>query len=120
MIHKSIKNLNSFKAGDLTDIIEVLHPKNDHIELGYSLAHASLDAGKSSLPHILKECSELYYFLKGKAKVIIGKEEKEVGEGDIVLVPAGATQYVVNLGDTKLEFLCIVSPGWYEEQEEVV
>ncbi|MFT5167724.1 MAG: mannose-6-phosphate isomerase-like protein (cupin superfamily) [Saprospiraceae bacterium] len=132
MLLKSLENLESFEAGDKTNIIEVLHPKNDNIPLGYSLAHASLDIGKSSLPHILKECSEVYYILKGKGKMVIGEQGHEGGEkqslsweerlvkkGDTVFIPAGATQYVENQGDTSLEFLCIVSPAWYEEQEEI-
>ncbi len=120
MLHKSLKDLPVFLAGDKTNIIEVLHPKNDNIELDYSLAHGNLEVGKSSLPHILKECSEVYYFLKGKAKVVIGEEEQLVEAGDTVYIPAGAVQYVENQGEVKLEFLCIVSPGWYAEQDEVI
>jgi len=112
MIHKSINDLPSFLAGDKTNLIEVLHPKNDNIKLDYSLAHASLEVGTSSLPHILKECSEVYYFLKGKAKVVIGEEEQLVKAGDTIYIPAGAVQYVENQGDTDLCFYCIVTPPW--------
>jgi len=42
MLHKSLEDLKAFEAGDKTNIIEVLHPKNDAISIGYSLAHASL------------------------------------------------------------------------------
>ena len=120
MLHKSLKDLKSFEAGDKTNIIEVLHPKNDNISLGYSLAHASLEVGESSLPHILEECSEVYFILKGEGKVVIGEEQRPIKEGDTVFVPKGATQYVENQGTTKLEFLCIVSPAWFEEQEKVL
>ena len=105
MLLKSLENLKSFEAGDKTNIIEILHPKNDHIPLGYSLAHASLDVGKSSLPHILEECSEVYFILNGKGKVVIGEEAQMVKKGDMVFIPKGAVQYVENQGGTSLDFL---------------
>ena len=133
MLIKSLENLESFEAGDKTKIIEVLHPKNDKIPLGYSLAHASLDIGKSSLPHILEECSEVYFILNGKGNVVLKEqgdknglkqkptwEEQLVTKGDMIFIPAGATQYIENQGNTTLDFLCVVSPAWYEEQEKII
>ena len=109
-----------FEAGDKTLLIEVLHPKNDHLQIGYSLAHASLEVGQSSLPHILNKCSEAYYILKGEGRIIVDQEATNVKENDVIVVPAGATQYVENTGIDKLEFLCIVSPAWFPEQEEIL
>ena len=133
MLIKSLENLESFEAGDKTKIIEVLHPKNDKVPLGYSLAHASLDIGESSLPHVLEECSEVYFILNGKGNVFIKEQSEEKGlkqnpvweeqmvkKGDMVFIPAGATQYVENKGDTTLDFLCVVSPAWYEEQDKII
>ncbi len=120
MLIKSLGDLESFEAGDKTAIIEVLHPKNDNIPLGYSLAHASLEIGESSIPHILEKCSETYFILQGHAKMVIDKEERLVGKGDTIFIPEGATQHVENQGDIKLEFLCIVSPAWYEAQETIL
>jgi mannose-6-phosphate isomerase-like protein (cupin superfamily) len=133
MLIKSLENLESFEAGDKTKIIEVLHPKNDKIPIGYSIAHASLDIGTSSLPHILEECSEVYFILNGRGNVLIKEENKRNGlkqnpvweeqmvkKGDMVFIPAGATQYIENKGDTILDFLCVVSPAWYAEQEKII
>ena len=120
MLHKSLEDLKAFEAGDKTNIIEVLHPKNDAISIGYSLAHASLEAGTASIPHILEACSETYFILNGEGTVYIGDEAQKVKKGDTVFIPEGATQYVENQGDTRLEFLCIVSPAWYEEQEQIL
>ena len=117
MLFKSIENIFSFEANDKTAIKEIIHPKNDGVQLGYSLAHASLKTGESSLPHCLSNQSELYFFLSGKGKVIIEDEQKEVKHGDVVLVPKGAKQYVENQGDETLEMLCIVSPPWQEEDD---
>ncbi len=120
MLIKTIQNIVAFEANDKTTIREILHPKNDHIQLGYSLAHGSLPAGQSSLPHCLAGQSEVYVFLRGKGKIVIGDEQRNISEGDVVYVPTGARQYVENQGDEPLEFLCIVSPPWKEEDDLVL
>lgn len=120
MLKKSISKMNAFEAGDKTWLIEVLHPANDEVDTGFSLAHASLEAGESSLPHILNQCSETYYFLKGHGKIVVNQELETIKAGDIIFVPKGANQYVENDGTEQLEFLCIVSPAWYAEQEEIL
>lgn len=112
--------MSPFIAGDKTSLIEVLHPKNDAINIGYSLAHASLEVGTASLPHVLKTSSESYYFLKGEGQIIVDEEKQSVKAGDLIYVPEGATQFVENTGNERLVFLCIVSPAWYPEQEEIL
>lgn len=106
-------------AGDNTRLRELLHGPNEGLPLRYSLAWASLSVGERSLPHRLNRSSEVYYFLRGRGRMTVDREEVRVAEGDTVLVPPGATQYVRNIGDTPLEFLCIVDPGWQPDDEEV-
>ncbi len=120
MLHKSLAKLSKFTAGDDTQFVEVLHPKNDSVDTGFSLGHASIGVGKASLPHILEKCSETYYFLQGEGKVYVDDEWTEVKTNDMVYIPAGARQYVVNTGEVDLEFLCVVEPAWYAAQEQIV
>ena len=120
MLLKSIENILSFEAKDKTTIKEIIHPKNDNVLLSYSLAHASLKSGASSIPHCLVNQSEVYFFIKGQGKIIIEDEQKAVKRGDVVLVPKGARQYVENQGDGILEMLCIVSPPWSDLDDVVL
>ena len=120
MLVKTIQNIFAFEANDKTIIKEILHPKNDLIELGYSLAHGSLPARQSSLPHCLAGQSEVYLFLRGQGRMVIGDEERNISGGDVVHVPVGARQYVENQEDEPLEFFCIVSPPWIEEDDLVL
>ena len=119
MIRKSISAIPPFEAGDKTILKEILHPKNDGLDLTYSLAHAVLEQGTSSVPHILDE-SEVYFFLQGKGGVFINNEMTKVTTGDIIYIPPGVEQYVVNEGSTALKFLCIVSPPWSAEGETIL
>lgn len=117
MLFKSIENIFTFEAKDKTAIKEIIHPKNDGVPLNYSLAHASLKAGESSLPHCLVNQFELYFFLSGSGRVIVNDEVRAVKNGDVVLVPKGARQYVENQGNEPMEMLCIVSPPWREDED---
>jgi mannose-6-phosphate isomerase-like protein (cupin superfamily) len=119
MLIKNIKNIPSFLAGDHTYIKEVLHPNNDNISIQYSLAHATLPIGETSLPHLLHG-SEVYFITKGQGIVFINDEQKAVSVGDMVFIPPRAKQYIQNTGDEPLEFLCIVHPEWKAEEEELL
>lgn len=119
MIVKNAPSLPFFTAGDATILTEVLHPKNDFIELPYSLAFAKIEPGKKSLPHTLGG-SETYIFTAGKGTIVVNGQRQRVASGMVVLVPANAEQYVENEGTTTLCFYCIVAPPWREEAEEVL
>jgi mannose-6-phosphate isomerase-like protein (cupin superfamily) len=117
MIFKSIENILAFEANDQTTLKEIIHPKNDDVEWSYSLAHASLKIGESSLPHRLVNQTELYFFLKGKGNMVVNGEIQKIKNGDVVLVPKNAMQYIENQGNEDLLFLCIVSPPWDENDD---
>ena len=119
MLLKAIHEVESFVAGDLTLIREVLHSKNDSVVLPYSLAHASLEVGKRSVRHRLEDRIEVFIFLEGEGTAFVGSETTPVKVGDILLVPAGEEQYLQNTGTTTMRFLCIVSPPWTKESEEI-
>lgn len=119
MFKKSLSDIPSFIAGDKTIIKEFVHPKNDAVDLNYSLAHAVVEVGKASEPHILTKSSELYVILSGEGELFIENEAAILRGGEMALVPAGATQWIRNVGDVPLAFYVIVSPPWDEEQELV-
>lgn len=118
MLKKKLANIAEFVAGDKTHLKEVLHPKNDDLDLDFSLAHAMIKVGESSLPHQLSH-SETYFFLSGKGQMFIGNESCLVEKGDTVYVPPKTNQYVKNTSNEDLIFICIVSPPWSEGTEEI-
>ena len=119
MLFKSLDQIQSFIAGDETIIKEWLHPKNDAVDTNYSLAFAEVEPGKSSLPHALKTSSEAYIILEGQGVAHVDDELQAVQPGDLVLIPAGAKQYIENTGSGNLRFLCFVSPPWNKDEEIV-
>ncbi len=122
MIVKRLKELKEIIALDDTIVREMLNPKHDTapLQLGYSLAHATLPPKKTSLPHRFKTASEVYYILNGEGIMHIDKETEIVGPGDTIYIPPKGVQFIENIGDEDLEFLCIVYPEWQTDAEELV
>lgn len=119
MIFKHLDAISTFTAGDATIIQEWLHPKNDSVNIPYSIAFAQLEPGASSLPHTLKTSIEVYLVLEGEGIAYVDGQAQAMKANDLVLIPANTEQYVENVGDTHLKFICIVSPPWSEEGEVV-
>jgi quercetin dioxygenase-like cupin family protein len=48
------------------------------------------------------------YVLRGRARIGIGEEVVEVGQGDVVFIPAGTPHWYRAEGEEPFEFLCVV------------
>ncbi len=118
MLIRKLKLCTEFTAGDNTALRELLHPDKQSLDLRYSLAHATVAVGQTSIPHALKT-SEVYYILQGFGAIYIGAEIQEVEPGDAIYIPPGAKQFIRNMGTEPLVFLCIVDPAWRSENEIV-
>lgn len=119
MLIKSIKNCEYFQVADKTVLCELLHPKNDNIKMGCSVAHAIIEPNRASLPHKLKSSVEIYYIMEGEGRMHIDNESSEVKPGDAIHIPPKSSQWIENTGANDLKFLCVVTPPWHEEDEEL-
>jgi mannose-6-phosphate isomerase-like protein (cupin superfamily) len=119
MLIIDLKDREEFFSGDGAILREFLHPDKVELELGYSLARAVVEPGRSTLLHRLT-VSEVYCVIEGKGLMEIEGEESPVGPDQVVYIPPGAAQRITNTGDSDLVFLCIVDPAWREEHEEVL
>jgi mannose-6-phosphate isomerase-like protein (cupin superfamily) len=118
MIIKNLADCRYFRAMDNTLLCELLHPEREGLNLPYSIAHAVLQPGETSILHRLKTSAEVYFILEGAGEMHIDCETSPVRAGQIVLIPPGSWQYIGNSGDCALKILCLVSPCWRAEDEE--
>jgi mannose-6-phosphate isomerase-like protein (cupin superfamily) len=118
MLVQKLQACAEFIAGDGTQLRELLHPDKQPIELRYSLAHAIVPVGQTSIPHALKT-SEVYYILSGTGEMHIDNETQVLEPGDAVYIPPNAKQFIRNSGTESLVFICIVDPAWRKEDETV-
>ena len=117
MLVRKLSGTVSFEAGDGSMLREILHPDKQAVKLGYSLAWATVK--KETYPHTLKY-AEVYHIIKGRGRMHVNSEVREVVATDTVYIPPGAVQYIENTGEAELEFLCIVDPAWQPEIESVI
>ncbi len=119
MFIRKLKDCEEFTAGDGSLLRELLHPDKAGLALRYSLAHALVKPGQTTMLHSLKT-SEVYYILDGEGIMHIGEESAKVHSGDAIYIPPHSRQYIQNTGKTDLIFLCIVDPAWRREDEAIL
>lgn len=104
-------------AGDKTLLKELLNPEKEET-IRYSLAHAVVKVGQSSIPHQLSG-SEVYYILSGDGLMIIDEETEKVETGDVVVISPNSIQHIKNIGNVDLVFLAICDPAWQDQVETI-
>lgn len=122
MIIRDIKDCNYFEVMDKTILCELLHPdrEEEDLKIDFSIAHAILKVGETSLAHKLKTSVEIYYIIEGRGIMHIDDDVEEVQPGQAIYIPENSKQYIENVGNNELKFLCIVYPKWMEEDEKLV
>ena len=86
-----------------------------------SIARARVEPGQTTRWHRLKGTTERYYMLSGKGRVEVGDLlPREVGEGDVVVIPPLCRQRITNVGSDDLIFLAICTPRFTEEAYEAL
>ena len=106
-----------FTTEDGSEIRELLAHRNSSIR-NQSLAEATLRVGQSTRAHYHPKAEEIYYILRGEGRMKIGGEERRVGPGDAIAIPAGMSHQICHQGREDLVFLCCCAPGY--EPDDVV
>ena len=79
---------------------------------GFSIGMVVLPPSGKGEPHKHENAQESWYVIEGRALAIIGDEQMEVGEGDIIYGPENVDHSFINLDDKKnFKALLILSPG---------
>ena len=105
-----IDKLEENKAGDFVNLYvkDILTSKdNDKISFYY----CRMEAG-GNISEDKHECMEVYYFLKGTGKAVVGNDTFEVSPGNVICVDSNEVHSVINTSDMDLEFLAILSPPY--------
>jgi mannose-6-phosphate isomerase-like protein (cupin superfamily) len=90
-----------------------------------SIARARVEPGQQTAWHQLSGVTERYLIVEGNGIVEIGEENPtSVGNGDVVIIPAGLRQRIRNSGNSDLVFYAICTPRFtpdcYQQLEEVI
>ena len=101
------------KANSLEEVLtaERCFIAENYSSRGISVALARVQPRVTTVAHHLKGVDEIYLVTSGWGKVNVGDlEPTEVGAGDVIVIPAGTSQRITNIGKADLVFYCICTP----------
>jgi len=89
----------------------ILETWNDVSDGAVSVARARVEPGVTTQLHALEGIDERYLVVEGMGRVeVAGEAPTPVEAGDLVFIPAGASQRITNTGGSDLVFYCICTP----------
>lgn len=92
---------------------------NDSADPALSIARARVAPGGITRWHRLHGITERYVILAGHGRVEAGDlAPRDVGPGDVVLIPPGVRQRIAATGDKELVFLALCSPRFVTDAYE--
>lgn len=97
-------------GGDVIKDTEVYKIKDNKFLKNLVLSSTKLYAGNMTRGHRHPGQEEVYIFVSGYGKMVVGDEDStpfNVGPGDIIMIPDGAFHRVINDSDYSLLFNCI-------------
>ncbi len=114
MTVNQISEQKPFTTADGSTIRSILDCTNAPVK-NQSLAEACLPPGGATERHWHKASEELYFILEGSGKMEIEGVEKQVGEGDAILIPNGQWHQITADENAPLRFLCCCAPPYSHE-----
>lgn len=79
--------------------------------LEFEIWHASIAPKSSTPPHHWHETEEVFIFLKGKGKAVVGGEETMFEAPCTVILPAKIPHQVFNTGDEPTDHFVVIGAG---------
>ncbi len=80
-----------------------------------SIARVRVEPHKQTRLHALKNTTERYVILNGRALVSIGESTSTISQGDVVTIQPDEPQKIENLEATDLIFLAVCNPRFEEK-----
>ena len=105
---------SEFATDERCNIVEVANDDGDEL---VSIARARVEPGVTTAWHALDGISERYIIVAGRGRAEVGDlQPVDVAPGDVVRIPAGVRQRIVNVGDQDLVFYAVCSPPFRNDR----
>jgi mannose-6-phosphate isomerase-like protein (cupin superfamily) len=94
----------------------ILELSNSPDDPAVSIARARVEPGVTTRLHRLDGITERYVMTAGRGAVRVGDlPPREIGPGDVVIIPPGCPQQITNTGPADLLFLAVCTPRFRRE-----
>jgi quercetin dioxygenase-like cupin family protein len=80
--------------------------QGEHVMIGLNC----LEPGQRQKIHAHEGADKFYLVLQGSGKFTVGEEEREAGEGMLVVAPSGIPHGVSNVASERLSLLVTIAP----------
>jgi mannose-6-phosphate isomerase-like protein (cupin superfamily) len=108
---------NSYHTGDLKILTSyLLIGRANDSSRNISIQISDIPVNSQQPPH-RHEPEQCYYIIKGKGLMKIENEEKVVGPGDAIHIPANKEHGIRNIGNEILEYLTANAPAFASDYE---
>ena len=95
--------------------VMILESWNVDADPELSIARARLAPGQGTEAHCLDGTTERYLIASGVGRVFVGSlPPEDVRPGDVVFIPPGVSQRLINTGPGDLVFYCLCTPAFDE------
>lgn len=109
----------AFTTKDGSRVRELMAYRNSGCER-ISLAEARLEPGGKTECHRHPEVEEVYYFLEGRGRILVGDDYHDVEPGVSILHRPGVRHQTWNTGDVPLVFLCVCAPAYEHDDTDIL
>jgi len=93
--------------------VMILESWNVNTDPELSIARARLTPGQGTEAHCLEGITERYLIASGVGRVFVGSlPPEDIRPGDVVFIPPGVSQRLVNTGSEDLVFYCLCTPAF--------
>ena len=106
--------VKSFTTKDASEIREILAPRNSSIK-NQSLAEARIAPGQTTEEHYHLHSEEIYYILRGKGRMWLENDSREIRAGDGIAIPPGTRHKIENSSQGPMVLLCCCAPAYTHE-----
>ncbi len=90
-------------------VSHILLQQCDLPDVGLTATWVEVAPGSRQRPHY-HPSEQVYVVTSGKGKMLVGKEEREVGAGDLVYVPSAAVHGIENISEEVLTYVSAATP----------
>ncbi|NCC84766.1 MAG: cupin domain-containing protein [Clostridia bacterium] len=115
---RNVNEVPAFITKDSSEIREIMAYRNSGIA-AQSLAQATVYPGQSTEEHYHPRTEEIYYIEKGRGRIRVNGESRDIGPGDAIGMLPGDVHKIWNTGEEPLQFLCCCTPP-YEHEDTVM
>ena len=100
-------NWRDFEGANSEKFFKATLWQGEHVMVGLNC----LEPNQTQATHAHAGADKFYFVLSGEGSFTVGDEEKTVGEGTVVVAPAGVPHGVTNTGRDRLSLLVAIAPG---------